>query len=158
VFSGGTYVCWGSENREVPIRLCNPTEPASRNFEIKTLDGTANPYYALAAILGAGAVGVNEGRELQLGDCNGLSAAGRGEEGRKALGITQRMPLSWQEARENLRKSEVVKSVLGEGVVDAYLRVNKVGLSFNVCFSRWLMSPLSSWLSPWMPLRMRMEK
>lgn len=120
-------MCWGSENREVPIRLCNPTEPGSRNFEVKTLDGTANPYYALAAILGAGAVGVKEGRELLLKDCAGLSAAGRGEDGRKALGITQRMPLEWEEARKSLKESEVVNGVLGERVVDAYLRVNEVG-------------------------------
>lgn len=120
-------MCWGTENREVPIRLCNPTEPGSRNFEVKTLDGTANPYYALAAILGAGAVGVKEGQQLRLKDCAGLSAAGRGEEGRKELGITQRMPLNWEEATKSLKESDVVKGVLGEGVVDAYLRVNAVG-------------------------------
>ncbi|KAF9462500.1 glutamine synthetase guanido kinase [Collybia nuda] len=125
VWSGGTYVCWGSENREVPIRLCNPTEPASRNFEFKMLDGTANPYYALAAILGAGSAGVKEERPLQMKDCSGLSAAERGEEGRKALGITQRMPLNWEEARKSLRESDVVKAALGEEVVDAYLRVNQ---------------------------------
>ena len=39
-WSGGTYVCWGTDNREAPIRLCNATSPASRNFEVKCIDGT----------------------------------------------------------------------------------------------------------------------
>lgn len=42
-WSGGTYICWGTENREAPIRLANASSPLSRNFELRFLDGTCNP-------------------------------------------------------------------------------------------------------------------
>lgn len=42
VWSGGTYVCWGTDNREAPVRLCNASSPSSRNFEVKCHDGLAN--------------------------------------------------------------------------------------------------------------------
>lgn len=128
VFSGGTYVCWGTDNREVPIRLVNATSPSSRNFEVKTLDGTANPYFALAAILGAGLAGIQDGASLTMKDCTGPSAAQRGEAGRRALGITHQIPLNWIEARVQLEQSDVLRDVLGAGVIEKYLNVNKVGV------------------------------
>jgi glutamine synthetase len=126
-WSGGTYVCWGIDNREAPVRLCNASSPTSRNFEIKCLDGMANPYLALAAILGVGHAGIRDATPLEMRDCSGsLSAAALGEEGRKALGITQRMPLTWEKARDSLRNDPVVRSVLGEDMLNKYLDVNKV--------------------------------
>jgi glutamine synthetase len=43
IWSGGTYVCWGDSNKEVPVRLCNRHSDSSRNFEVKCVDGLANP-------------------------------------------------------------------------------------------------------------------
>jgi glutamine synthetase len=133
VWSGGTYVCWGIDNREAPVRLCNASSPASRNFEIKCLDGMANPYLALAGILGVGHAGIRDATSLEMQDCSGsLSAAELGDEGRKALGITQRMPLTWQEARVSLCNDPVVISVLGDELLKKYLDVNKVSLQWTV--------------------------
>jgi len=42
VMSGGTYICWGTDNREAPVRLCNASSPPSRNFELRFVDGLAN--------------------------------------------------------------------------------------------------------------------
>jgi hypothetical protein len=42
VWSGGTYVSWGTDNREAPVRLCNANSPSSRNFELRFIDGLAN--------------------------------------------------------------------------------------------------------------------
>ncbi|KAJ6606048.1 hypothetical protein DFH09DRAFT_1119178 [Mycena vulgaris] len=124
IFSGGTFVCWGTDNREVPVRLCNATSPASRNFEVKAVDGTANPYLALAALLGAGHNGIHSGTALTIKDCVGPSAAQRGEDGRKALGISERLPLSWEEARENLQGSAAMTEIFGKDVITKYLSAN----------------------------------
>ena len=43
IWSGGTYVCWGTYNKDVPVRLCNAASPTARNFEVKCVDGLANP-------------------------------------------------------------------------------------------------------------------
>ncbi|KAJ7718973.1 hypothetical protein DFH07DRAFT_933454 [Mycena maculata] len=136
IFSGGTYVCWGTDNREVPIRLCNSTAPAARNFEVKAIDGTANPYLVLASLLGAGHHGIRSGSALTIKDCVGPSAAKRGEAGRKELGISERMPLSWEEARARLRGSAVLMEMFGQEVLKKYLSVNEVSGSVQSVFRR----------------------
>jgi glutamine synthetase len=42
ILSGGTYIYWGTDNREAPVRLCNASSPSSRNFELRFVDGLAN--------------------------------------------------------------------------------------------------------------------
>ncbi|KAG6897784.1 hypothetical protein C0992_011198 [Termitomyces sp. T32_za158] len=127
VWSGGTYVNWGTENREAPIRLSNATSPSSRNFEMRFVDGTANPYVALAGILGTGFVGIRDMAELRIKDCPGpKTAAQLTEIERQALNITQRMSLTWEEARENLYNNKVLRdSVLGPELTEKYLAVNQ---------------------------------
>jgi glutamine synthetase len=134
VWSGGTYVCWGTENREAPIRVCNASAPSSRNFELKAVDGTSNPYLVLAGILGVGAFGIKEKRKLNLEDiCGDKSAAMMTEEQRKALGVTDRMPLSLEEARERFLGDKVVKELFGALFVEKYLAVNKVSYPTERC-------------------------
>ena len=84
------------------------------------------PYLSLAGILGVGAFGVKERTKLQSGDCSATSAAELGEEGRKALGITERMSVTWEEARKAFGADEVIRKVLGSELVEKYLNVNKV--------------------------------
>ncbi|KXN82102.1 Protein fluG [Leucoagaricus sp. SymC.cos] len=127
VWSGGTYVAWGSENRECPIRLSNATSPGSRNFEMRFIDGTANPYLILAAIIGLGYAGVKSNRTLVQQNFSGNNGPAQlTEEERRAMGVTQRMPLTWDESRRNLAQSETLRDVLGSDFVDKYLIVNKV--------------------------------
>lgn len=45
---------WGVDNREAPLRLCVNAGRASRNWEFKSLDATANPHLALSALIAAG--------------------------------------------------------------------------------------------------------
>ena len=128
VWSGGTYVHWGTENREAPVRLSNATSPSSRNFEIRFVDGAANPYLALAGILGVGFAGIQGNVELTVQDCPGSpTAAEMSEEERQALGITQRMSLTWEESRKRLSENALLRDrVLGSELVEKYLSVNKV--------------------------------
>ncbi|KDR79931.1 hypothetical protein GALMADRAFT_242063 [Galerina marginata CBS 339.88] len=126
VWSGGTYVCWGTENREAPVRLTNPASPASRRFELRFVDGTANPYLALAGIVGAGHAGIRAQSRLGVRDCPGpKSAAEMTEEERRGLGIVKRMPLSWKEGRENILADEEVVGIFGMGMLEKYLSVQK---------------------------------
>ena len=117
------------------MRLCNASSPLSRNFELKTLDGTANPYLALAAVLGSGLDGIVNDKELSIKECGGeKSAAQLGEKGRDELGIRDRLPLTWEEARLKFEKSTIVERVFGEDFKRKYLSVNKVGV-FSVLYS-----------------------
>ncbi|KAF5358289.1 hypothetical protein D9756_001587 [Leucocoprinus leucothites] len=127
VWSGGTYVAWGTENRECPIRLSNSTSPNSRNFEMRFIDGTANPYLILACIIGLGYAGIKSKRQLRQQNFNmNFGPAQLSEKERQEMGVTQRMPLTWEESRKNLAQSEVLRDILGNSFVDRYLSVNKV--------------------------------
>lgn len=56
----GASVCWGLENREAAIRLIGggPASEHGANIELKVVDPSANPYLALAALLGSAVRGV----------------------------------------------------------------------------------------------------
>lgn len=63
----GAYLCWGKENKEAPLRTaCPPGVPDGlvSNFEIKAIDGCANPYLALSSIIASGIDGLR--RHLSL--------------------------------------------------------------------------------------------
>ena len=126
-WSGGTYVCWGTENREAPIRLTNASSPNSRNFELRFIDATCNPYLALAGIIGVGTKAVLANTKLKLKDCYGpVPAAQLSSEARKELGITQRIALNWPEARNNLGADKTIEEIFGKYFIEKYLSVNKV--------------------------------
>jgi glutamine synthetase len=144
IWSGGTYVNWGTDNREAPIRLANASSPSSRNFEIRCVDATANPYIALASILGVGLDGIKNNVELIIQDCPGpVTAAEMTEEGRQALGITSRMSLTWEESRSNLKANKLLtEHVLGPELTEKYLSVNTVcGLVGGEDSSRLMLFP-----------------
>ncbi|KAJ7454758.1 hypothetical protein FB451DRAFT_1408176 [Mycena latifolia] len=126
VWSGGTYVCYGTENREAPVRLTNASSPSSRNFEVRCIDGSANPHLALAGIFAGGLIGVRGMMALEVKDCPGpKSAAQLTEAERQALGIKKRMPLSIDAARRYLQQDSALCEVLSGDFVESYLSVNK---------------------------------
>ncbi|KAE9404814.1 glutamine synthetase/guanido kinase [Gymnopus androsaceus JB14] len=127
VWSGGTYVSWGTENRESLIRLTNPASPSSRRYECRFIDSTANPYLALAAVLSAAMtkMKLRGDVKLQVQDAGSKPAANMSEEERKEKGITKKMPSSSEGARANLRNDPELCEILGKELVDAFLSVNK---------------------------------
>ena len=127
VWSGGTYVSWGTENREAPIRVCGT--PGSHRFEIRCVDGTASPYLYLASILAATIHGLDAGKTLSVAGSPDIVAT-LGKERRAELGIGERrLPLKLEEARKYLEQSEVLRKGLGDNFVTKYLAVNEVCVS-----------------------------
>ncbi|KIJ12274.1 glutamate---ammonia ligase [Paxillus involutus ATCC 200175] len=128
IWTGGTWACWGVDNREASVRLCNATSPSSRNFEIKSVDGTSSPYLSLTAILAAGIIGIRNTQELTSKNCDGPKAAAEMTDAeRAAMGITKRLPLNIEEARRYLLQDDVLKDLLGPESVEVFVRVNEVG-------------------------------
>ncbi|KAH9918703.1 glutamine synthetase/guanido kinase [Epithele typhae] len=113
VWAGGTYACWGTYNREAPLRACGGA--GAHHFEAKCVDGTSAPHLALAALLAAG----TRGPVAEM-SAEEREAVGLGE------GRVKRLPLSIGEAREALRKDAVMREMLGEEFVSAYLGVNEL--------------------------------
>ena len=128
IWSGGTYVAWGRDNRETPVRLCGRgADDPNLNFEVKCLDATANPYLAISALLAAGLDGVKNGAQLEVGMCQVPPYLMTDVE-RAKKGVTKRLPLNVEDARDALRSNEVIQKALGEELVEKFLAVNEVCL------------------------------
>lgn len=53
-WTGGTWVSWGTQNRECPLRRVE-----DGRWEIRCLDGLANMYFVMAGIIAAGMLGLS---------------------------------------------------------------------------------------------------
>ena len=118
-WAGGTWIAWGTQNRETPLRRVDRS-----HFEIKCIDGLSNPYLVLAVLIGTGLGGVLDKEPMTLKDCTADPSALTSEQ-REDLGITQQFPKSIDQALTCLEKDEELCTVLGKNVVDTYLNVKR---------------------------------
>src|SRR6266516_4873934 len=96
------YTCWGPDNREAAVRVASPFKgrvEASTNIEIKAVDGSANPYLALGAIVAAGLDGIS--RKLGPGEPLARNPHDMQESEREARGI-RRYPATLPDALAEL--------------------------------------------------------
>ncbi|TVY21756.1 Protein fluG [Lachnellula arida] len=121
-WAGGRWVAWGTQNRETALR-----KVADSHWEFKSLDGLANIYFAIAAILAAGTQGFVEKEKLVWGDCVADPARLDGDE-RERLGVTQMLPHDVEGAMRDLADDEVLIGLLGKAFVDRYQEVKKAEL------------------------------
>jgi glutamine synthetase len=68
-WTSGSWVAWGTQNRETPLRRTAAVDGSTARWEVRCLDGMANPYLALYVILRAGLRGLADGTEMGLRDC-----------------------------------------------------------------------------------------
>jgi glutamine synthetase len=120
-FWSGAFRCWGLDNREAALRVptsADGTGPS--NFELKTCDGSANPYLALGGIIAAGLDGLRRKLELpEPVDCDpgGLPEAERIKRGIDAL------PASLGEALDHFARDTVLSAALGASLAQAIMAV-----------------------------------
>lgn len=118
-WSGGEYAAWGWENKEMPLRRIT-----INRFEVKLLDGLANPYLALCGMLAAGIDGFRRKLPLTAGDCRTASGLLSAAE-REALGIKTPLPKSLTESLDALAADSAVSEIVGSPIVSAYLGVKR---------------------------------
>lgn len=127
VWSGGTYVSWGTDQREAPVRLTGA--PGRHHLEIRFVDGTASPYLVLASLIGAGTEAIINKALLKTGDC-GIPVAQMNDE-QKAKARVQnaaRFPQTIEHARNNLAGDSLLKDVFTADFIDKYIGVNAVSI------------------------------
>ncbi len=120
--SGSTWVSWGTENRESPLRRIEGS-----HYEIRCADGFANMYLALSAIIAAGMLGVSHGEPMTMKDSQDDPAKITPEE-REKLGIKEKIPASIEEALGCLREDKEMHDALGRRVVENYLQLKTAEL------------------------------
>ena len=124
IWSCGTYACWGKDNREAAVRLTGP--PSGHHFEVRSVDGTANPHIAFATLLGLGLIGIEKGLELRIEEVDDSGAVDLSAEERERKGIKARFERTLSAARDLARRNKTISDVLGEEFVQKYLSVNEV--------------------------------
>lgn len=116
-WAGGRWVTWGTQNRETPLRKCEDS-----HWEFKSLDGMANPYLAMAALLAAGSHGVRAQIPLTWGDCE-IDPANLTKADRERLGVKDMLPADLSEALDALSADDEFIRLLNPQIVERYIAV-----------------------------------
>ena len=121
----GAYACWGTENREAAVRFVKggPGNPRGGNVEVKVIDPSANPYLASATILGLALDGIK--RQALLPSETTIDPANLSDSDRDGAGIV-RLPEAQIEAITALDNSTLLRSILGDPVVDMVVAVRRM--------------------------------
>ncbi len=114
--SGATWspnsVSYGGNNRTHMVRI-----PDAGRFELRLMDGAANPYLLQAGVLAAGLDGVeyqrDPGKRLDLNMY---------QDGHKVRGL-KKLPLNLLDAIRMTQKSKSLRDALGAELVDAYCKL-----------------------------------
>ena len=114
--SGATWspssITYGGNNRTHMVRI-----PDAGRFELRLMDGAANPYLLQAGVLAAGLDGVDNQRDPgKRLDINMYT------EGHTVRGV-KKLPLNLLDALRLTDKSKVLRERLGDGVIDSYLKL-----------------------------------
>jgi glutamine synthetase len=119
------FTCWGPDNREATVRVASPFRgrvEASTNIEIKAVDGSANPYLALGAIVSAGLDGIQ--RRLDPGEPLTTNPNDLDEATRQERGI-RRYPTNLGDAVSELEQDDVLLSALGAARAREFIAVRR---------------------------------
>lgn len=117
----GANLCWGTENREAALRFVRggPGNADGGNVEVKVVDGSANPYFASAAILGLMLDGIRKHAVLpEQTVADPATLAGRAE---PAL-----LTPDQTEAIAALDNSRLLRDILGDPAVDLLVAVRRL--------------------------------
>jgi len=124
------YITYGASNRTQMIRI-----PAPGRFEIRVVDGAANPYLSFAGIVAAGIDGI--AKKIDPGPINLDNLYELPEEQLAARKIDV-LPTTLDEAINAMKDDSVIQSALGEKYVQLYLKVKRdEWLSHNRMVTDW---------------------
>lgn len=113
------YICWSDANRSSMIRIPAIRGRATRT-EVRNVDATANPYLALAVILGAGLDGIKNVKDDELVDpvYDNIFALTREEREEKGI---MNLPENLKDALKAFRKDPLMRDILGDHAYTKYL-------------------------------------
>ncbi|PMW95358.1 glutamine synthetase [Pseudomonas sp. FW215-R2] len=129
-----SYACLGQQNREAALRIC-PTvslgnKPVAKqyNLEFRAMDATASPHLAMAALLIAGRLGIEQ--RLALNAITDEIPDSLNDEQREARGIVA-LPASLAQALECLRRSEALMAAMPAPLLDTYFALKTEELALT---------------------------
>src|ERR1700682_6010570 len=124
------YVTHGASNRTQMIRI-----PSPGRFEIRVVDGAANPYLAFSGIVAAGLDGITNKIDPGPANYDNLYEVPEEELSARGIGV---LPATLAEALGALAQDSVVQSALGLEYAKRYLKIKR---------DEWLLHNLT--VTPW---------
>ena len=129
-----SYACLGQRNREAALRICPTVSLGGKsvamqyNLEFRAMDATASPHLAMAALLIAGRLGIEQ--RLALNAITDEIPDSLNEEHRHARGIVA-LPASLSRALDCLRNSEALIEALPSALLDTYFALKTEELTLT---------------------------
>lgn len=114
-FWAPTTTTWGIDNRTVALRVIAAGARSTR-LETRVCGSDVNPYLAVAACLGAGLWGIEQGLSLDQAATEGSGYA---------EGSGTRLPRTLEAATEALDRSQVARELFGEEFVDHFVATRR---------------------------------
>jgi glutamine synthetase len=111
------YITYGGSNRTQMVRL-----PGGGRIECRTVDGAANPYLTMAAMLAAGIDGIENKIDPGKRNTDNLYEVPEDELRRRGIDV---LPRSLAHAIDYLEQDEVVQGALGEVYAKYYIQVKR---------------------------------
>jgi glutamine synthetase len=111
------YITYGGSNRTQMVRI-----PAPGRIENRVVDGAANPYLAMSALLAAGLDGIEHQMDPGKRNDDNLYEVPESALRRRRIGF---LPTTLSEAIDHLEKDDVIKSALGATYAAEYVRVKR---------------------------------
>lgn len=116
------YIAWSGQNRSPLVRI-----PASRGLstrvEVRSVDPAANPYLAMAVLLGAGLDGIK--RELTPPKAVDRNIYAMNRKERKEVGIED-LPGTLYAALDELQNDEVMTKALGSHILNNFVEAKEI--------------------------------
>jgi glutamine synthetase len=119
------YTAWGFDNREAAVRVVSPfwgREEQTYNIELKSVDGSANPYIALGGLIVSGLDGIK--RQLDPGlPCE--HDPGKLSEAERENHHIRRLPTTMAGALNELERDQLLMEAMGDLMRRSYLAVRR---------------------------------
>jgi glutamine synthetase len=119
------YTAWGFDNREAAVRVVSPfwgREEQTYNIELKSVDGSANPYIALGGLIVSGLDGIK--RQLDPGlPCE--HDPGKMSEAELEDRHIRRLPTTMAGALNELERDQLLMEAMGDLMRRSYLAVRR---------------------------------
>lgn len=121
------YISWARINRSALIRVpqVNPRKLETTRIELRSPDPSCNPYLAFAVMLKCGIDGISKQMPLPPPVEENLYAFDATELKRRHIGM---LPVTLEEALEELNRDEVVQEALGEQLYTRFVHAKTLEL------------------------------
>lgn len=123
----GAYQAWGIANKEAALRTIGDSRTGTpTNFELKTVDATANPYIALGCVIAAGLDGLETA--AQLPEPIPIDPGDYSPEQRETLGIAA-LPTHLEAALACFDADQTLRAAMQPRFADVFAAVRRAELA-----------------------------